>query len=161
MINYLRPILIFIPLVIIQLVIIPLISVFGIIPQLIMVLLVYYTLISGQIYGMLLGALFGFLFDLFSGGVLGSSMLSMTIAGFVTGYFYYDNRIEENTTTFYFVIILFIASFIQSFLSSEIGNFNPEISFWVVLLEGSLFPALFTSAFGVIFMVFQARKKRL
>ena len=85
--DYIYPILIFIPLAIIQTTVIPLISINGYVPDLILILLVLYTLKEGQMYGMILGFVLGFFFDLATGNVIGSTMLSKTVAGFVAGYF--------------------------------------------------------------------------
>lgn len=157
--NYFKPIIYFILLLLIQLIVIPLISIYQIVPQLILVLLVYFTLIGGQIYGMILGFLFGFFFDLFSGGVLGSSMLAMTISAFVIGYFYNENRIDENIGSYLFVAFVFLGSLIYSFIYSEVGNFNPDVKLRVILWEGMFLPAIYTSIFSVIVVVFQSKRK--
>lgn len=159
--NYLKPILYFIPLLILQLTVIPLISVFGVVPNLIIIAAIYYALHGGQIYGMILGFLFGFFFDLLSGGVLGASMLSMTIAVFLSGYFYNENRVDTNTSTYFFLVILFIAAFISSLIYSFAGNFNPEVQFTALILEGALLPAVYTTIFGLTVVVFNMRKARL
>jgi rod shape-determining protein MreD len=121
---------------------------------------VYYSLLGGQIYGMMLGFLFGLFFDLFSGGVLGASMLSMTVATFICGYFYNENRVDTNTAGYFFLVILFIGSFINSLIYSFAGNFNPEVRFTALLLEGALLPAIYTSIFGLSVIVFNMRKGR-
>ena len=159
--NYLKPILYFIPLLLIQLVVVPLISVFGVVPNVIVILVVYYLLLGGQIYGMILGFVFGFFFDLFSGGVLGASMLSMTISTFIIGYFYNENRVDTNTASYFFLIILFIAAFINSLIYSFAGNFNPEVRFTALLLEGALLPAIYTTIFGLGIVAINMRKVRI
>lgn len=161
MINYLKPFLYFIPLLVLQLVAVPLISIFSITPNLIIILVVYYTLLGGQIYGMILGFFFGFFFDLFSGGVLGASMLGMTVAAFVTGYFYNENRIDTNTSTYFFLVILFIASFIESIIYSTVGNFNPEAGLGTIIFDSSSLPAAYTILFGIGVVVFNSRSSRL
>ncbi|MBI3124526.1 MAG: rod shape-determining protein MreD [Ignavibacteriales bacterium] len=159
--NYLKPILYFIPLLLIQLVVVPLISVFGTVPNVIFIMVIYYLLLGGQIYGMILGFLAGFFFDLFSGGVLGASMLSMTIASFIAGYFYNENRVDTNTTSYFFLVILFIAEFINSLIYSFAGNFNPEVRFTSLLLEGALLPAVYTTIFGLGVVAFKMRKGKI
>lgn len=159
--NYLKPIIYFLPLLLLQLIVIPLISIYQIVPQLILLLLVYYTLLGGQIYGMLLGFFFGLFFDLFSGGVLGSSMLAMTVSAFVIGYFYNENRIHENTGTYLFVAFLFLAASIYSLTYSVVGNFNPDVKLRVILFEGMFFPAIYTSLFGFIVVVFQSKRQMI
>ncbi|KAF0152840.1 MAG: hypothetical protein FD143_768 [Ignavibacteria bacterium] len=159
--NFLKPILYFFPLLILQLTVIPLISIFGVGPNLIIITAIYYALHGGQIYGMMLGFLFGFFFDLLSGGVLGASMLSMTIAVFIAGYFYNENRVDNNTASYFFLVILFIAAFINSLIYSFAGNFNPEVRFSALLLEGALLPACYTTVIGLAVVAFKMRNGRL
>ncbi|MDP2036460.1 MAG: rod shape-determining protein MreD, partial [Ignavibacteria bacterium] len=118
-------------------------------------------MLGGQIYGMILGFLFGFFFDLFSGGVLGAYMLSMTIASFITGYFYNENRVDTNTASYFFLVILFIGAFINSLIYSFAGNFNPEVRFTALLLECGVMPALYTTIFGLGIVAFNMRKARI
>lgn len=158
MMNYLKPLIYFIPLLILHLIVIPLISVYGIIPNLTLILIIYFTLLGGQIYGTILGFFLGFLFDIFTGSIIGSTMLSFTISAFVAGYFYNENKVDTNTASYFFLVILFISSFIQSFTYSIVGNFNPDIGITVFLFEGGLMPAIYTTLFGVLVVVYNARK---
>jgi rod shape-determining protein MreD len=158
MMNYLKPLFYFIPLLILQLTVIQLISVFGIVPNLILILIVYYTLLGGQIYGTVLGFFLGFLFDIFSGSIIGSTMLSFTVAAFITGFFFNENKVDTNTASYFFLFIIFIASFIQSFIYSIVGNFNPDIGITVFLFEGGILPAVYTTLFGILLLVYNARK---
>jgi len=160
MINYLKPIIFFIPLLIIQLTVIPLISIFDIVPNLLIIMAVYYGLLGGQIYGMILGFLFGFFFDLFSGGVLGASMLSMTISVFISGYFFNENRVDTNTASYFFLVILFISALANSLLYSFAGNFNPEIKFTALIFEGAILPAVYTTIFGLAVVALKMRKAK-
>lgn len=159
MIDYLKSLLYFIPIILVQLIIVPLISIYEIVPQLILVLLVYYTMTGGQIYGMILGFITGILFDVFSGGILGASALAMTISMFILGYFYNENRIQENTTSYLFLIYLLFASIIYSFIYTEVGNFNPDTKLRVILFEGTLLPAIYTTFFGLLVVIFQSKRK--
>ncbi len=161
MINYFKPVFYFIPVLLIQLVVVPLISIYGVVPNFVLIVVVYYAMLGGQIYGMILGFILGLFFDLFSGGILGASMLSMTISSFVIGYFYNENRVDTNTASYFFLIILFIAAFINSLVYSFAGNFNPEMKFTALLLEGTLLPAAYTTIFGLGIVAYNMRKSRI
>ena len=101
-IDYLVAILLFFPLLIIQTTIVPLIAINGVIPDLIIILLAFYALKMGQLHGTILGFIYGLLFDLITGGLLGSSMLSKTVTGFVIGYFYNENKKDIYLKSFIF-----------------------------------------------------------
>jgi len=155
-INYLKPILYFVPLAIIQLVIIPLISIFNIAPNLIFILIALYTLRHGQAYGMVLGFVLGFLFDIISGGVIGASMLSFTISSFVTGYFYSENKIEINTTTYGFVFIVFLCGSVNSFIyAAATSNMN----FGILIFDEGLLPGIYTALFSVAVILFKPKER--
>ena len=61
--QYIISILLFFPLLLIQTTIVPLLAIDTVIPDLIIILLVYYSITQGQIYGSILGFTYGFLFD--------------------------------------------------------------------------------------------------
>lgn len=156
--NYLKPVLIFIPLAALQLVVVPLITVLDVAPNLILILIVYCTLIYGQLFGIILGFVLGLLFDLISGGMLGASALAFTVAAFIAGYFYNENKIDINTASILFVIILFLCGFINSFLYSSIMTDNPDVNFINLILEIGILPGFYTAVLGLPIIVFKPKK---
>ena len=62
--KYIIPLFIFIPVVLIQLTIIPFVSVQEVIPDLLLIAVVYLSIGYGQIYGTITGASYGLLYDL-------------------------------------------------------------------------------------------------
>jgi rod shape-determining protein MreD len=156
--NYLKPVLFFIPLAIIQLVVIPLISIYNITPNLVLILIVYYTLKDGQIFGTILGFVLGLLLDLFSGGLIGAFMFSFTISAFVAGYFYSENKMDTNLATYFFLLIVFISACVNSFLFARISNSTSNVSLLLLLIEEGLLPGLYTTLFGLPIVVYNSRK---
>lgn len=157
-INYLKPILFFIPLLLLQLIVVPLIAIDGHVPNLIIVLIAYYTLMGGQEFGTVLGFVLGLLFDIFSGGILGASMLAFTLSGFICGYFFNENKIDTNVASYFFLAILFLVNMVFWFIFSIVSNFNPEVSFLVLIFNETLIPSIYTTVFGFSVVIFQARK---
>ncbi len=153
-----KPIIYFIPLAVIQLTVIPLIAVDNITPNIIFILIAYYTLMFGQSYGTILGFALGFIFDIISGGLIGASMISFTLSAFIAGYFYSDNKIDFNTKSFFFLLIIFICGSINSFIYAVISNSNTSVNtFYIILFEG-LLPGLYTSLFGLPFVIISPKK---
>ena len=155
---YLKPVLFFIPLAILQLVVIPLISIYNITPNLILILIVYYTLREGQIFGTILGFFLGFLLDLTSGGIIGAFMFSFTISAFIAGYFYSENKMDINLASYFFLLILFISACANSFLYAKISNSSSNVSLLLLMIEEGLLPGLFTTLFGLPIVVFNSKK---
>lgn len=157
-IQYLKPILFFIPLAVIQLVIVPLISISNIAPNLIFILIAYFTLKQGQVYGTILGFILGFLLDIISGGLIGAFMFSFTVSAFVVGYFYGENKIDINISTYFLLFILFVCGSINSFLYAVISNANFNISLFFMMLEEGILPGLYTALFGLPIVIFHPKE---
>lgn len=156
--DYIYPILIFIPLAIIQTTIIPLISINGYVPDLILILLVFYTLKEGQMYGMLLGFVLGFLFDIFTGNVIGSSMLSKTVAGFVAGYYANENKVAMYLKSYPFILIVLLCAIIEPIIFSffSAGSLNTNI--FKLFFEQGLIPGIYTAFISVIVISFYPKR---
>ena len=159
--KYFLPIIIFFPIAIVQLTLVPLVSIQSIAPDLIIILLVYFTLRKGQLYGAILGFVFGLFFDLMSGGLLGSAMFSKTLAGFITGYFYNESKILENTNTIKIVFIVLLASLIDSSFYSLLALPEVRISISSVILEQGMLPALYTSILSLTIVLLSPFKRSI
>ena len=155
--NLVKPIIYFIPLALLQLTLVPMIAIGSIAPNLVMVLIVYYTLKNGQIYGTVLGFILGFLLDLFSGGLIGAFMFSFTLSAFIAGYFYNENKIELNTATFFFLMIVSLCAALNAFVYALISNSNADVKLFYLLFEEGLFPGLYTAFFGIPIVIFSPK----
>jgi rod shape-determining protein MreD len=96
-------------------------------PDLLLLWIVYLALREGQIAATTAGFFLGLLVDLISGrdGMLGLAALSKTVAGFVAGYFYNENKIMQMLGGYQFVLVVAIASIVHNVL------------YFIVLLQGT------------------------
>ncbi len=154
--KFVKPILIFIPLAAIQLTVIPLISFQGIFPDLILILIVFYSIKEGQIFGMILGFALGFFFDLISGGLIGSSMFAKTLAGFIGGYFYKENDLS-NIYSFNFLFITLLAGSVSSFIFALISYSNIFTNFLSLFFLQGLLPGVYSSIFTLPVVVLKPK----
>ncbi len=159
--NFVFPVIIFIPLLVLQLTVVPLISYNNIVPDLIILPVVYFSVKNGQRFGMLLGFLLGFLFDLFSGGLIGPAMFSKTVAGFIAGYFYNENKIDLTLGSAFFMIIVLICSSIDSLFYSIFSVTENLSTFSTFLIKRSIFPGLYTSAFSLPSIIYNNKIERI
>jgi len=155
---YIISLVIFIPLIIIQLTVIPLISIQGIIPDLILILLLFYTLQHGKMYGTVMGFVFGLLFDLISGGVLGSASFAKTFSGFIGGYFYNENTSQTFMTTYRFPLVVLLCSVIDSTLFAFFSGADFDYSMAVMFLRQGLIPAVYTAVVSSVVLLFVPKK---
>ena len=105
---YILPVIYFFIVLLLQTTVVNLISINYIVPDLILILLVFYTIKNNQTYGMVLGFIFGFLFDIITGSLVGSSVISKTMCGFTAGYFSNENKRDMYLNSYAFPLIVLL-----------------------------------------------------
>lgn len=157
--QHILSIILFFLALLIQITVIPLISIGGVIPDLIIILLVYYGITQGQIYGSVLGFIYGFLFDIITGSLLGSTMISKTIAGFTAGYFSSENKVDNYLISYNFSLIVLLCAFIDSTINIFFSSIDFNSSLIALFFENSLFPAIYTASIGLMIMIFYPKRR--
>ncbi len=141
-----------------QVSLVPLITVNGIYPDLLVIFLVYLALRKGQLFGTVAGFVIGFFFDIFSGSVLGAAMFSKTLAGFTAGYFYNENKIQYNLNSYLFILIVFFCGALDSLFYQLLISNKIEINFAVLFFRQSILPAVFTAVLSLIWIIFKPQR---
>jgi rod shape-determining protein MreD len=156
--KYFIPIIILIPVVLIQLTIIPLISIEEVAPDLLLIALVYFSIAYGQLYGTTIGAFYGLAFDLITGSLIGSNMLAKTVAGFTAGYFSADTRRDKYLYTYAFCLVVLLCSIINSLIFSFFSVIDFNTNFIVVLFNHSILPSIYTAIFSILVVIVPYRR---
>ena len=99
---------------VIQLTLINSVTILGIKPDLILIVVVVFSLLKGAKEGTISGFVSGLLQDIFSTGLLGINALAKTVIGFTCGIL--KEKIFYEHILFLIPVITFIASFMQSIL---------------------------------------------
>jgi len=99
---------------VIQLTLINSVAILGLKPDLIMVVVVVFSLLKGEKEGIISGFASGLLQDIFSTSLLGINALAKTVIGFTCGIL--KEKIFHEHILFIIPVITFIASFMQSIL---------------------------------------------
>jgi len=157
-IDKILPVIYFTPLMLIQVLVVPYFELNGIVPDLILILLVFYTLKSGQLYGIILGFVLGALTDFSTGSILGSSMFTKTLSAFIAGYFYNENIVGTITKSPLFLGIIFLASVVNAIAFSLIANFDISLNVFTLLFDQGIFPALYTTIIASIILIFTPKR---
>lgn len=157
--EYITSILLFFPLLIIQITIVPLIAINGIIPDLLIILLVYYTLRLGQLEGTIIGFTYGLFYDLITGGLLGSSMLSKAITGFIVGYFFSENKKDIYFKSYVFPLIVLLGSTVDSFILSFFTTVELNTNMAGLFIQQGLLPGIYTAILSIIVVIFYPRRR--
>ncbi|HLE31316.1 MAG TPA: rod shape-determining protein MreD [Bacteroidota bacterium] len=131
--RHFRSILIVLGLLLLQTAFVPLLSLGGMVPDLLLIWVVYAALRRGQIEATIAGFLVGLLQDLVSIQLFGLAALSKTIAGFLAGYFYNENKTDQTLGTYRFLLVVGLCS---------LGH---NIPYFMIFFQGSdASPALAT-----------------
>jgi len=122
-----------------------------ILPQIINVfslVVIYFALIKGEVFGACLGAFCGLVQDSFSLGVFGVAGIAKTITGFLAGYISKRIDVGPFVRNFLFIFILIcleltLWSFLYFFIFSERINTKNGLIFLQPLVTGLLGSTLF------------------
>lgn len=156
--KYFHPLIIFFPLLAIQLLIVPLLSINSVVPDLILILLVFYTLQTGQIYGTILGFILGLFTDLITGNILGSMMFAKTLSGFVAGYFYNENKKSHYFNSYLFLLIVLLCALIDSVAFTLISSFDISKNIIMIIFEQGILPAIYTAVVASLIVFFYPKR---
>lgn len=142
-----------------QLIVVEIISFNYIKPDLLLIGLIYFTLLNGQIPGMVSGFIFGLLMDIFSNGVIGANALSKLIAAFFAGYFAKEDLDERDIISSAFFIILLVSSLIERLVYIFITS-NVDFKYLIlVYVNYGLIPTLVTMVFSLFLLFFQKKSE--
>ena len=157
--QHILSIILFFPILLIQITVVPLLSINTVIPDLILILLVCYSITEGQIYGSVLGFIYGLLFDIITGSLIGSTMIAKTIAGFTAGYFSSENKRDQYLISYNFALIVLLCAVIDSTINAFFSSIEFNSNIFLLFFEHSLLPAIYSAAIALMIMIFYPRRK--
>jgi rod shape-determining protein MreD len=148
-------------LVTLQTTIISFTSIANIIPDVMLIWIVYIAITQGQIPATVYGFGIGLIIDLVSGQFLGLSALSKTVAGFLAGYFYHENKIDINLANYQFLIFVGAASLAHNLIYFIIFTQGSDVDLFTAVFRFGLFSTIYTTFIASIPMFVHARKPNL
>ena len=156
--NKILPVIYFIPLLLIQMLVVPYFELSGIVPDIILILIVFHTLKQGQLYGIILGFALGAITDLATGSILGSTMFAKTLSAFIAGYFYNENIVGTITKSPLFLGIIFLTSLVNAIAFSLVANFDISLNIFTLIFDQGFFPAIYTTIIASIVMIISPKR---
>lgn len=153
--EYLKFAIIFAVLIIIQVSFVWLISIssYNITPDLVIILVIYIGFTRGHIAGMLSGFFTGLTLDLLSGSFIGLSALSYSIAGFIAGYFYFQES-SKSTVKRSMIGIMSLCTVVAYTIFFWIYYQGSTISFPEIFMKYVLTTTIYTLLFGTVLILF-------
>jgi rod shape-determining protein MreD len=141
-----------------QLTILHIIELDGVLPILWIIVLFYFTLQNGRLWGIVTAAIFGFVYDLVSGGTIGSTMFSGALAIYIGGLFTGEQKNDRILHSYSFITIILLIASVFSIVLSLLTNLDIRSSLATLLFKQGLFPGLYTAAFASFVVIVAIRK---
>jgi rod shape-determining protein MreD len=152
------PFIIMLFLISVQFIVIPFISIYNVVPNVVLIFLLFYTIRFGQISGMLFAFVVGIFFDFFSGGLIGSSAFAFTASVFIAGYFYKEDFRDVIYNVKMFVTLVFVTATLFFILYSVLGVPSGEVDVLSGVLWYSLYSGIYTTLFALVVYVIPKEK---
>ena len=132
----------------------------NVVPDILIIWVAYIAIREGQIAGVTAGFFLGLTIDLLGkpDGMVGLDALSKTFAGFAAGYFYNENKIENNLGGYQFVIITGVASLVHNSIYFAIFLQGSGLNLGQMFLYHGLPATAYTVAVAFLPMFMFARK---
>ncbi len=156
--RYLKYVFLSIVLVIIQSKALSLLTLEGISPDLLTIWVVYIALKEGQLIATPWGFAIGLLFDLVTGNFIGLSALTKTVAAFVAGYFYNENKTPLTLGSYRFLVIVLIVSLIHNIIYFVVFTQGSDIGLIRAVFQYGLATTFYTATITLLPMLAFSRR---
>jgi rod shape-determining protein MreD len=135
-------------------------SIAGIVPDILVVWIVYIAVREGQIAGTTAGFFIGLVMNLMgmTESMLGLAAMAKTLAGFTAGYFYNENKTYNTLGGYQFIVVVGIASLVHNIVYFIIFLQGSELSWLQSVLSYGIPTSIYTAAIALLPMFAFARK---
>ncbi len=132
----------------------------NIVPDILIVWIVYVAIREGQIAGTTAGFLIGLSMNLMgtTNGIVGIAALAKTFAGFTAGYFFNENKMYSMLGGYQFIVIVGVASMVHNIIYFIIFLQGSGLSWMESVLYYGVPTTVYTAAVALLPMFAFARK---
>ncbi len=135
-----------------------LISINGITPDLLILLVIWITLYDGKVIGLSSAFIIGLLYDYLSMNVLGVNALTKTLTAYVTSFFYKENEFWNVIKTNKIFIIVIISAFIHNIVFYLLMINLTRTDIWSIYFKYVVGATAYTFTFSLFSYFFRIRK---
>ncbi len=139
--------------------VLPIISINGVLPNLWIVLLVYFTLERTRLWGILTAAVFGLVIDLTCGNLIGASVFAASLAIYFGGFFWSEQRNKQILQNYSFILIVMLVTFIYSVVFAILTNLDIRGSIFSLVMMQGVFPSLYTAAISSFIVIVNSKRR--
>jgi len=135
-----------------QTIVVPFVAVGTIVPDLILIWVVFLGITRGPVAGSTAGFFLGLLADILAGddGMLGLSSLTKTIAGFLAGYTFNENKTVQTLTSAQFPLIVAVVGLVHNLLYFIIFLQGTDISWEDAIVRLGLSSTVYTALVALL-----------
>jgi len=134
-----------------------LISIYGVTPDLLILLVIWVTLFEGKLYGLIFAFSVGILFDFLSMNVVGVNALTKTIVAYLASFFYQEKEFWNIIRSNKFFLICFLATLLHNivyyFIMVELTD-----SIFAIYFKFVIGSTIYTMLFTLLAFFFRIRK---
>ena len=145
-------------LLLLQTTFLPFISIGGFLPDPLLLFLVIIALRRGQIEATVTGFIIGLLQDIIATKFFGLTALAKTIGGFIAGYFFNENTMEQTLSTYRYIFLTALVSVVHYGIYFLIFFQGVEGSVFASMMEMTLGMTLYTAVISVLPTFFYSRR---
>jgi rod shape-determining protein MreD len=135
------------------------ITAYEVTPDIVMIGLVYFGIKKGKISGSVGGFLSGLILDIFSFSFIGLMALSKSAAGFISGFFCDETKIERYLNTYIFIIIVVFCSLVNNIIYFTVYFQGTNLVFSDILIRYIIPTTVYTAIFSIIPIIFARRRR--
>jgi len=128
-------------------------------PDLVLIGLVYIGMRNGKTYGSIAGFLSGLTIDFISFSFLGLMALSKAAAGFTSGFFNDEHKVERYLAGIGFIFIVLLCSLINNTVYFTVYFQGSTLKLSDILIRYVIPTSIYTAIFAVIPVIFERRKR--
>jgi rod shape-determining protein MreD len=133
-------------------------SIGGAMPELVVIFLAFIIIMRGQLIAEITGFFLGLALDILSSGTLGAHALSLTLAGFLLGYFYDEELAKQRLRNWPFLLFVFAASVITNLVYYFFFTAGSGLSFINYATERGGLVTLYTVIAAIVPMYYWSRQ---
>lgn len=146
-------------LVILQVLTSDVLSIGGVLPDFVLIFLVWVVIEKGQLKGELTGFALGLGLDILSSGILGSQALSKAIVGFLLGYFYNEDKTNQRLRNWPFLLFVFVGAIVNNLIYYILFT-QARTGFIDYFMERGGLGVLYTTIVAILPLFYFSRKPR-
>lgn len=129
-----------------------------VVPDLVLILVVYIAINEGQFVGLIAAFVLGMMFDFFTLDMMGVNILAKSTAALLAGFFHREEGHKQITADYKFMLVLFLCAFLHNSIYGIINISAYKMNFVRFFLEYAVGASIYTAIAGIFPYVYASNK---